>query len=340
MTQDGDFAGLELRSKLTSEGELQLFLAETIARDPGPDEIVVRIEAAPLNPSDLGVLFGPADLNKAVFEGRGSSATVKAPIPPARMAGIAARIDQSMAVGNEGAGIVVRTGDSTRHLLGRAVAVSSGGTYARFMTVKASDCMVLPSDVTPAQGASVFINPLTALGMTETMRREGHRALVHTAAASNLGQMLNKLCLKDGIGLVNIVRNPEQAALLREIGARHVCDSTADSFVNDLATAVEETGATLAFDAIGGGALATQILTAMETAASRSATEYSRYGSRTQKQVYIYGGLDLHPTMIERTFGMAWGVGGWLVMWLPYPFRRSATRRRWPNALSPATRTG
>jgi NADPH:quinone reductase-like Zn-dependent oxidoreductase len=176
-----------------------------------------------------------------------------------------------------------------------------------------ASCLVLPADATAAEGASCFVNPLTALGMTETMRMEGHKALVHTAAASNLGQMLNKICIKDGIDLVNIVRNPEQAAILRGIGAKYICDSSAPTFLNDLTEALVATGATLAFDAIGGGKLASQILTCMEIAANKTAAVYSRYGSSVHKQVYIYGGLDMAPTELNRAFGMIWGIGGWLL---------------------------
>ncbi len=146
------------------------------------------------------------------------------------------------------------------------------------------------------------------------MRLEGHTALVHTAAASNLGQMLNKICLKDGVGLVNIVRSPAQEALLRELGAAHVVDSSSATFIDDLTKSLAATGATLAFDAIGGGRLCGQILSCMEAALSRNATTYSRYGSAVHKQVYIYGGLDTRPTELNRDFGMAWGIGGWLVM--------------------------
>jgi NADPH2:quinone reductase len=186
--------------------------------------------------------------------------------------------------------------------------------YSQYRCVHVSQCLALPAGVTPAQGASCFVNPLTALGMVTTMQLEGHTALVHTAAASNLGQMLNRLCLTDGIGLVNIVRRPDQAALLRAAGAVHVCDSSAPSFADDLVAALTATGATVAFDAIGGGRLASQILTAMEAAANATATEYNRYGSSTHKQVYVYGGLDRGPTELTRNFGMAWGVGGWLLL--------------------------
>jgi len=220
-----------------------------------------------------------------------------------------------MPVGNEGAGVVVKTGssDAAKALMGKTVAMLGGAMYAQYRCLKASDCLPLPAGIAPAEGASCFVNPLTALGMTETMRREGHKALVHTAAASNLGQMLNKICLKDGIGLVNIVRSPEQAGILRKIGAKHVVDSTSPGFMEDLTNALVETGATLAFDAIGGGKLAGQILTSMEIAANKTAKVYSRYGSSVHKQVYIYGALDPRPIELNRAFGMAWGVGGWLL---------------------------
>ena len=234
------------------------------------------------------------------------------------MRAMAGRLDESMPVGNEGAGVVVKTGssDATKALMGKTVAMIGGAMYAQYRCLKVTECLPLPAGITPAEGASCFVNPLTALGMTETMRREGHKALVHTAAASNLGQMLNKICLKDGIGLVNIVRSAEQAEILRKIGAKHIVDSTAPTFMDDLTNALVETGATIAFDAIGGGKLAGQILTCMEAAVNKTAKVYSRYGSSVHKQVYIYGGLDLRPTELNRAFGMAWGVGGWLL----FPF--------------------
>lgn len=305
--------GLELRSLITPDGRLEVSLATVPVSDPAEDEVVVRVEAAPINPSDLGLLFGPADLSVAVAGGDGARPTLSAPVPAARMASLAARIGQPMPVGNEGAGVVVRAGAGAAHLLGKTVATLGGGMYAQYRTVNAASCLVLEDGTTAAEGASCFVNPLTALGMVETMRREGHTALVHTAAASNLGQMLNRACLKDGIGLVNIVRSTEQAAILRGIGAVHVCDSTAPTFEADLTDALAETGATLAFDAIGGGPLAGQILVCMEAAIGRRGGEYSRYGSNIHKQVYIYGGLNMSPTVLDRGVGMAWGVGGWLL---------------------------
>src|SRR6478736_1044879 len=307
--------GLQLRSLLKKSGELEISLVNVPTPEPGPDEGVVRVEGSPINPSDLGLLIGPADMSAAKASGTKESPVVSAKIPEAAMKAMAARLDESMPVGNEGAGVVVRTGssDAAKALLGRTVAMIGGAMYSQFRVMKVRDCLPLPAGTTPAEGASCFVNPLTALGMVETMRREGHKALVHTAAASNLGQMLNKICLKDGIDLVNIVRSEEQAKLLRKIGAKYVVDSTSPTFMADLTNALSETGATLAFDAIGGGKLAGQILTCMEAAISRSAKVYSRYGSNVHKQVYIYGGLNTGPTELNRAFGMTWGLGGWLL---------------------------
>jgi NADPH:quinone reductase len=307
--------GLQLRSTVKREGLLELSLADVPIPDPKPDEVVVRVEASPINPSDLGVLFGGADMSTAKVSGTPGRPIVTATVGPEMMRGLAGRIDQAMPVGNEGAGVVVSAGSSpaAQELLGKTVAMLGGAMYAQYRTIKAAQCLALPEGVTPADGASCFVNPLTALGMVETMRREGHTALVHTAAASNLGQMLVRLCNADGIGLVNIVRKPEQVALLTSIGAAHVCNTSAATFMDDLTDAVVATGATIAFDAIGGGKQAGQILTCMEIAASRTAKTYSRYGSTTHKQVYIYGGLDRGPTVLHRSFGMAWGLGGWLL---------------------------
>ncbi len=307
--------GLQLRSLIKKSGELELSLASVPVPEPGPDEVIVRVEASPINPSDLGLLVGAADMTTAKASGTKDQPVVTAKVPEGGMRAMAGRLDESMPVGNEGAGVVVQTGssDAAKALMGRTVAMIGGAMYAQYRCLKVAECLPLPPGITPAEGASCFVNPLTALGMTETMRRESHKALVHTAAASNLGQMLNKICLKDGIGLVNIVRSAEQADILRKIGAKHIVDSTAPTFMDDLTNALVETGATLAFDAIGGGKLAGQILTAMETAINKTAKVYSRYGSSTHKQVYIYGGLDLRPTEINRGFGMAWGIGGWLL---------------------------
>jgi NADPH:quinone reductase-like Zn-dependent oxidoreductase len=308
-------SGLQLRSLIKKSGELELSLLNVPTLEPGPDEVVVRVEATPINPSDLGLLTGAADLSTAKASGTRELPVVTAKVPEAGMRAMAGRLDESMPVGNEGAGVVVKTGssDAAKALMSKTVSMIGGAMYAQYRTLRVNECMPLPAGTTAADGASWFVNPLTALGMTETMRREGHKALVHTAAASNLGQMLNKICLKDGIGLVNIVRNQEQAEILRKIGAKHIVDSSAASFMDDLTNALAETGATIAFDAIGGGKLAGQILTAMEAAINKTAKVYSRYGSSVHKQVYIYGSLDVRPVEINRAFGMAWGVGGWLL---------------------------
>ena len=315
MSGNFDGTGLQLRSLIKASGELELSLQRVPIAEPGPDEVVVRIEASPINPSDLGLLVGAADMSTAKSSGSGESTVVTASVPPQFMRAMAGRVDESMPVGNEGGGVVIAAGSSpeAQALIGKTVGVLGGAMYAQYRTLRASDCLVMHEGVTPMEAASCFVNPLTALGMVETMRRENHKALVHTAAASNLGQMLNKICLMDGVDLVNIVRNEAQADILRKIGAKHIVDSSSATFMEDLTKALVETGATLAFDAIGGGKLAGQILTCMEAAANQTATVYSRYGSSTYKQVYIYGGLNTGPTELNRSFGMMWGLGGWLL---------------------------
>jgi NADPH:quinone reductase len=317
MSADGK-TGLQLRSLIKKSGELEISLATVPTPEPAPDEVVVRVEASPINPSDLGLLVGAADMTTAKASGTKDAPVITAKVPEAGMKAMAGRVDESMPVGNEGAGVVIKTGssDAAKALMGKTVAMIGGAMYAQYRTLKVNECLPLPAGVTPAEGASCFVNPLTSLGMVETMRREGHKALVHTAAASNLGQMLNKICIKDAIGLVNIVRSAQQADILRKIGAKYVVDSTSPTFMDDLTNALVETGATLAFDAIGGGKLAGQILTCMEMAINKTAKAYSRYGSNVHKQVYIYGSLDPGPVVLNRAFGMAWGVGGWLL----FPF--------------------
>jgi NADPH2:quinone reductase len=307
--------GLQLRSLVKSSGELELSLCRVAIAEPADDEVIIRVEATPINPSDLGLLFAAADLATASASGSADASIVTATIPEGAMRAMKGRLDESMLVGNEGAGVVVRAGASpaAQALLGKTVATFGGGMYVQYRCAKASQCVPLPLGSSAADGAAMFVNPLTALCMIDVMRREGHTALVHTAAASNLGQMLNRLCLKEKIGLVNIVRNETQLTLLRDLGAEHVCNSTAPDFMNELIQALIATGATLAFDAIGGGALVSQILTGMEAAITHSAKGYSRYGSATHKQVYIYGMLDTGPTVLKRNFGPAFGIGGWLL---------------------------
>jgi NADPH:quinone reductase-like Zn-dependent oxidoreductase len=306
-------SGLQLRSLVKSSGELELSLVTVPTPEPKDGEIVVKVEAAPINPSDLGLLIGVADMSTSVASGTADMPVVTAKIPEKFMRAVAGRLEESMPVGNEGCGTVVAAGAGAEGLMGKRVAILGGATYSQYRTVRAVDAMPLPEGTRAADGASCFVNPLTSLSMTEVMRREGHKALIHTAAASNLGQMLNRICIADGIPLVNIVRNQAQADLLRGMGATYVVDSTSPDFMAELTKALVETGATIAFDAIGGGKLASQILTAMEAAINQTATEYSRYGSAVHKQVYIYGGLDMAPTELNRSFGLSWGLCGWLL---------------------------
>jgi NADPH2:quinone reductase len=308
-------SALQLRSLIRRNGELEISLADVDVPEPAADEVLVRIEATPINPSDLGLLFGAADMSAAKQSGSVERPVISAQVPEKAMKAMARRLDEPMPVGNEGAGVVVKAGTSAaaQALLGKKVAIFGGAMYAQYRCMKAEQCLPLPDDATPAEGASCFVNPLTALGMLETMRNEGHSALVHTAAASNLGQMLNRACLQDGVALVNIVRKQEQVDLLKAQGAKFVCNSESPEFMADLTEALAATGATIAFDAIGGGKLAGQILTCMEAALNRNASEYSRYGTSTHKQVYLYGTLDTTPTEIVRNFGFSWGMGGWLL---------------------------
>jgi NADPH:quinone reductase len=316
MTADLPDTALELRSLVTSQGTLELSLHDVPVPTPAANEVLVRVEAAPINPSDLGLLVANADMATATVAGTPERPIVTASLGPGALEALSARLDQSLPVGNEAAGVVVAAGSSeaAQALLGSRVGVAGGAMYTQYRVIDASACLVLPEGATAKDGASSFVNPLTALGMLETMRREGHSGLVHTAAASNLGQMLVKLCMKDGVPLVNVVRKPDQEALLRSLGAVHVVNSTSPTFTAELTEALKATSATLAFDATGGGTLASQILNGMEQAASSTdGAGYSRYGSTVHKQVYIYGGLDTGPTTLTRNFGMAWGIGGWLL---------------------------
>jgi NADPH:quinone reductase-like Zn-dependent oxidoreductase len=313
MPTDVPSHGLRLTSTLTEAGELEIRLVDEPVAEPGADEVLIRVEASPINPSDLGSLLGPADPATAKFD-NSERPSVTVALPPQTAQAMARRKGLTMSTGLEGAGLVVKAGANAKRLLGKRVTVMGGGMHAQYRVVPAEDCLVLPDDVTSAEGAAAFVNPLTALAMVETMRLEGHKGLVHTAAASNLGQMLVRICREDGVPLVNVVRRPEQAELLRGLGAAHVCDTSAPAFREDLVRALAGTGATMAFDAVGGGRLASDILTAMESAAVGRMAEYSLYGSSEAKQVYIYGSLDPRPIELMRSFGLMWGVGGWLLM--------------------------
>ncbi|MBT3530441.1 MAG: zinc-binding dehydrogenase [Gammaproteobacteria bacterium] len=306
---------LQMFSTVSDTGELRLELIEQETPKPEANQVLVRVEATPINPSDQGVMFGWADIANAKSSGEGKGTVLSAPVSEQGLGVMKARMGQSLPVGNEGAGTVVATGDSemAKSLDGKIVAVMGGGMYGEYRCVDASSCLPLLDGHTAKDGASCFVNPLTALSMIETMNMEGHSALIHTAAASNLGQMLVRICQQDGVELVNIVRKDEQADLLRSMGAKYVVNSSSDNFMSELTDAIEATGATLAFDATGGGTLASTILSCMEAAAARTPGAYSIYGSIKHKQVYLYGGLDTSATTLNRGYGMAWGVGGWLL---------------------------
>jgi len=308
------WAGRELRSTINTDGKLVLSLERAELAEPGDDEVVVRVEATPVNPSDIGLLLGPADLSRIEVSGSLCEPRITLTVPPARLAAVSGRLGQSLSVGNEGAGLVVAAGKKAAALQGKRVGMFGGAMYADYRRISMNDVIPLPEGTHVADGASMFINPLTALGFVETARREGHKAIVHTPAASNLGQMLNRICLADGVPLVNIVRSEEQAALLRGFGAAHVLNSKDESFTSSLTDAIAKTGATIAFDAIGGGRLGSDIMHAMERGAARDSDVYSRYGTAVFKQLYIYGSLDGAPTLLDRTaLGYTWSVSGWLL---------------------------
>ena len=301
----------QIKSKISKEGLLTISLDEVNVPEPGDGEVLIKVLATPINPSDLGLLVGPADISSLKEVEKGSVIEMK--VPDGLIRSVAARFDQNLPVGNEGAGIVESAGKGAEHLIGKTVGLAGGAMYSEYRCVPASSCLVMNDGTTAEQAASCFVNPLTALGMVETMRMENHTGLVHTAAASNLGQMLIKICLSEDIPLVNVVRKEEHVDMLKSLGANYVCNSSLDSFMDDLVEALVQSGSTLGFDATGGGKLSSQILTAMEVAANKTATEYSRYGSDKFKQVYIYGGLDRNPTTLTRSFGFSWGLGGWLL---------------------------
>jgi NADPH:quinone reductase-like Zn-dependent oxidoreductase len=325
-----DVMGLQLRSQVDTDGKLTLSLEEVAIGTPAPDEVIVQVEAAPINPSDLGLLLGPADISTLVSSGTATRPVLTFIVPEARMGAMRARLGQSLPVGNEGAGTVIDAGTDAKALIGRKVGMMGGAMYSQYRTLKAADVVPLPDGVRAADGAAMFVNPLTALSFAETARMEGHRGIVHTAAASNLGQMLQKVCAADGIPLVNIVRSEAQAKILTDVGATHVLNSRDADFQAQLVDAVQETGATLAFDAIGGGTLGSDVIQAMEQAAGRSASEYSRYGSDVFKQLYIYGALDSSPTLLNRlAFGFQWSVSGFLLTpWIRKAPRETVARMR------------
>ena len=312
-----DNSSKEIRSMVTSDGNIEISIANVEMPIPGDDEVLIEVHAAPINPSDLGLLLSfAADLSTINVSGSGDETVTSMKIHPALMGAMKPRIDESMPVGNEGSGIVIDAGANAKELIGKTVGLAGGSMYSQYRCVPAANCLVMEEGTSPAEAASSFVNPLTALAFIETMKMENHTAIVHTAAASNLGQMLVKICKNDDIPLVNIVRKQEQVDILKDIGAEHVCNTSDSNFIESLVSALVTTGATLGFDATGGGnggELPGQILAAMEVAANKTAKEYSRYGSDTYKQVYIYGGLDQSPTILKRSYGMSWGLGGWLL---------------------------
>lgn len=305
----------QLVSTISADNKLTLSLQDIDMPQPSADEVVVRIEAAPLNPSDQAVLFSAADMSTATQSGTEERPVITADVAAQFMPALKTRVGKNTPVGNEGAGTVVAAGSSpaAQALMGKTVAVIGGGTYRQYLSANVQSCLVLKDGTTAKEGASSFVNPLTALAMVETMRAEGHKAIIHAAAASSLGQMLNRICMADGIDLINIVRKEEQETLLRDMGAKYVVNSSKDSFLADLTAAIIETGATIAFDPIGGGKLASDILNCMEAAITRDVEEYNVYGSNTFKQVYVYGGLNRGPIKLNRNFGFAWGVNGFLL---------------------------
>ncbi len=315
MTNTVPKTALQLRSHLKASGELEISLADVAVPEPGPDDVIIRVEATPINPSDLGLLVGGADMSTAVQSGTKDRPVITAKVPAPAMRAMAARMDQSMPVGNEGAGVVVKAGSSpaAQALLGKMVAGLGGEMYAQYRMLNLAQVLPLPEGTSAKDGASCFVNPLTAISFVETMKMQGRTGIVHTAAASNLGQMLVKICQKDNVPLVNIVRKPEQAAILKAIGAKYIVDSSSPNFMEELITALAETKTTLGFDAIGGGPLAGQLLVAMEAAASRNMKEFSRYGSGQETQVYIYGRLDMSQTQVPPGVGFAWNLGGYLL---------------------------
>lgn len=307
----------EIRSTVTGDGNVEISIAKVDIPTPADDEVLIEIYAAPINPSDLALLttFG-GDVSNIKVSGSGDSTVASMSVHPAVMRSMKSRVGQSMPVGNEGAGVVVDAGINAKSLIGKTVGLAGGAMYSQYKCAPAVNCLVMGDGIAPSEAASSFVNPMTALSFVETMKMENHSAIVHTAAASNLGQMLVKVCKSENIPLVNIVRKEEQVDILKNIGAKYICNTNESDFMESLVGALTETGATLGFDATGGGnngELAGQILAAMEVAANNASGEYSRYGSETYKQVYIYGGLDPSPTILKRSYGMSWGLGGWLL---------------------------
>ena len=303
----------QIVSTATAAGELVLSIVENEIPTPNDDEVVVEMEAAPINPSDMFPLLGFADYSKGELVTDGNEQKMVAPVPPQFVDAMRARLDQTLPVGNEGSGRVIAAGANVKHLEGKLVSLVTGQCYQQFVKAPAFMCLPHKDDTSAEEAASSYVNPLTALGFVETLKAEGHKAMAHTAAASNLGQMVLKLCLQEGIDLICIIRSDEQAKILKDLGAKYVINSNDDDFKDQLVDAMAETGATLAFDAIGAGDMADTLLASMERALSRNASGLNTYGSDQHKQVYIYGRLAQGPVTLGQSYGMHWGVGGWLL---------------------------
>lgn len=305
---------LQLQSTLSADGALLVRLAQVDIALPGPGEVLVRVEAAPINPSDLMTMLPGADPATGQAAGSANDPALTFRLSPEAAAARSGRVGQPLSVGLEGAGTVVAAGARAEHLLEKRVAALTmvPGMFAQYKVVSALECVPLPESVTVREGAGLFCNPLTALAIAETVRLEGHKALIHTAAASNLGQMLVRICAEDGIPLVNVVRSTEQVDLLRGMGATHVVNSSEPGFEEALLAAVTETGAMMAFDAVGGGAMPGVLLKAMEDSGRSRLTAYSSYGSLEMKHVYIYGHLDHSPTVLRNElYGMMFDIHHW-----------------------------
>lgn len=308
--------GKQLFTTLDADGTLTVAIEDVTFPDPTGNQVLVKMEAAPINPSDLAILVGGADLENARYSKGKFVATVPEPIN----AGSKSRHGMKLPAGNEGAGTVVAAGDSdtAKALVGQRVSCVPGNAYSQYCIADAAMCLPL-GDHSAEDGASAFVNPMTALGFAENARMDGQDAILHTVGASNLGQMLTRICKEDGIGLVNIVRKDSQAELLQGIGATHVVNSSDDGFMDQLTTAIEDTGAFYGFDPIGGGQSVDTAFKAMERVAVSRMTEYSRYGSNQQKRMFIYGRLDMGPTTLSPSYGFGWTLSGWLL----FPFLQS-----------------
>ncbi|WJY18884.1 zinc-binding dehydrogenase [Alteriqipengyuania flavescens] len=309
--------GKQLFTTLESDGTLTVEIAEATFPDPTGNQVLVKMEAAPINPSDLAILTGAADFENAEY----SPGKVVAKMPEPFNTGSKARHGQRLPAGNEGAGTVVAAGDGemAQGLMGQRVACVPGSAFSQYAIADAAMCLPL-GDHSAEAGASSFVNPMTALGFVENAKMDGQKAILHTVGASNLGQMLNRICQEDGIALVNIVRKADQADLLKSQGAEHVVNSSDEDFMDKLRSAVEATGAFYGFDPIGGGQMVDHCFKAMEQVAVAQMSEYSRYGSNQAKRMFIYGRLDFGPTVLTPAYGFGWTLSGWLLT----PFLQNA----------------